>query len=373
MTELLAFVLCLPYHNRQPYSGLAPSNLRSFMASAPLLDFVALVAPIPGDNPAGSPLPLTIRQKLESLRKEFEPHPDDPSAPPIPKKPDWQGIERMAQETLTNTSKDLETAFRLTEALVKNHGVAGLRDGLHLLNELAAQCWDRLHPIPDEGEGMEVRAERFYWMTEPDKGARFPNSVRAMPLVKVKDQLLSYQDLQLAMRGQGSIPAGAFENAEPASADVAEDLAQCVAELNQLELVLAEKCAPDPPAWTGLRHALDECQSYLNKVLRRMAPAEASANGAPGLGGMGGGEMPQAIASRDEAYRQLGHIANVLEQLEPHSPIPYLLRRAIELGKMPFRQLIQEIVREPGLLAEVQREFGIKQGEVGSADSSQSE
>ncbi|MBI3408947.1 MAG: type VI secretion system ImpA family N-terminal domain-containing protein [Planctomycetes bacterium] len=344
------------------------------MASAALLDFVALVAPIPGETPAGSSVPLTVRQKLESLRKEFEPHPDNPSLPPVPKKPDWQAIERMSIDTLSNTSKDLETAFRLTEALVKNHGVAGLRDGLHLLNELAAQCWERLHPMPDEGEGMEVRAERFYWMTEPDKGARFPNSVRAMPLVKVKDHILSYQDLQLAMRGQGTMPAGAFETAEPASGDVAEDLAQCVAELNQLELVLAEKCAPDPPAWTGLRHAMDECQNFMNKVLRRMAPADASANGAPGSGGMGGGDMPQAIASREEAYRQLGQIANVLEQLEPHSPIPYLLRRAIELGKMPFRQLIQEIVREPSLLAEVQREFGIKQGEGGSvADSSQTE
>src|SRR5262249_4555492 len=142
------------------------------MPSAALLDFATLVAPIPGENPAGSPVPLTLRQKLEAMRKEFEPHPDNPSLPPVPKKPDWQGIERLAQETLINTSKDLETTFRLAEALVKLHGVVGLRDSLHLLNELAAQCWDRFHPTPEEGEGMEVRAERFYWITEPDKGAR---------------------------------------------------------------------------------------------------------------------------------------------------------------------------------------------------------
>lgn len=334
------------------------------MASAPVLDFPALLDPVPGENPAGTPMPLTVRQELESLRKEFEPHPDNPSLPPVPKKPDWPKIRRLAEEALTKTSKDLETSFRLIEALVKLHGFAGLRDGLHLLYELAAQCWDRLHPTPDEGEGMEVRAERFYWILEPDKGARFPNSIRAIPLVKVKGEPLSYRDLLQAMQGQGTVAAAAFESAEPVSADVAEDVAQCVLELNQLEAILAEKCAADPPGFAGLRQALDECQRFINKVSGKPAPVEAgaaSANGAPGAGLAGIGDKAQVVASREEAYRQLAHIANVLEQLEPHSPIPDLLRRAIELGKMPFRQLIHELVREPGMLAEVRREFGIRE------------
>jgi type VI secretion system protein ImpA len=334
------------------------------MASAPVLDFAALLAPVPGENPAGAPIPLTVRQELESLRKEFEPHPDNPSLPPVPKKPDWQKIRRLTEESLTNTSKDLETSFRLTEALVKLHGFAGLRDGLHLLYELAAQCWDRLHPMPDEGEGMEVRAERFYWMLEPDKGARFPNSIRAIPLVKVKGEALGYRDFLQALQGQGTVSTAAFESADPISADVADDAAQCVDELNQLERILAEKCAPDPPGFTGLRQALDECLQLIKKVTRQPAEIETEAlsNGVHSGGhGAGGADRAQVVGSREEAYRQLAHIANVLEQLEPHSPIPDLLRRAIELGKMPFRQLIHELVREPSMLAELRREFGIKE------------
>ena len=49
--------------------------------------------------------------------------------------------------------------------------------------------------------------------------------------------------------------------------------------------------------------------------------------------------------------------------MEPHSPIPDLLRRAVELGRMPFRRLITQLIRDPGQLAEVFREFGIKEGE----------
>jgi type VI secretion system protein ImpA len=359
----------MPYHiaqsNPDSFPRLAPS-----MASPPLLDIAALTAPIPGDDPAGTPAPLTVRQKLEALRKDFEPHPENPSLPPVAKKPDWAQIRRLTEETLTRTSKDLETALRLTEALLKAEGFAGLRDGLRLVSELTTTCWDRLHPVPDEGEGMEVRAERFYWIAEPDKGARLPQSVREAPLVKVvepataerkaQEHHLSYHAAQAAMRGQGELHAAALDKAEPKDAEVADDLSQCLEELTQLEHVLKEKCGKEAPGLTSLRTALDDCAKYLATVARRQQPAAAaSANGA-GNGDTFAAPRPGVASSREEAYRQLAYIADVLEQLEPHSPIPDLLRRAIELGKMPFRQLIQELVREPNLLAEVRREFGLR-------------
>jgi type VI secretion system protein ImpA len=370
----------MPYHiahsNPDSFVRLVPS-----MASPPLLDIAALTAPIPGDDPAGTPAPLTVRQKLEALRKDFEPHPENPALAPVPKKPDWAQIRRLTEETLTRTSKDLETALRLTEALLKSEGFAGLRDGLRLICELVASCWDRLHPIPDEGEGMEVRAERFYWIAEADKGSRLPQSVREAPLVKVvepatadrkaQEHDLSYSGAQAAMRGQGEVPAALVANAEPKDAEVADDLTQCLEELTRLEQLLTDKCGKkDAPGLSGLRTALEDCGKYLATVVRRHQPAAApvSANGASN-GDAAFSARPMVTASREEAYRQLGHIADVLEQLEPHSPIPYLLRRAIELGKMPFRQLIQELIREPNLLAEVRREFGLRDAESTTSDA----
>jgi hypothetical protein len=49
----------------------------------------------------------------------------------------------------------------------------------------------------------------------------------------------------------------------------------------------------------------------------------------------------------------------VLEELEPHSPIPYLVRRAVELGEMRFPDLAKQLIRSPDLLTELYREFGI--------------
>src|SRR5688572_13509256 len=48
-------------------------------------------------------------------------------------RPDWNGVERQAVELLADRGKDLEVAAYLVEALVRRHGLAGLRDGLRLL------------------------------------------------------------------------------------------------------------------------------------------------------------------------------------------------------------------------------------------------
>lgn len=113
--------------------------------TTPLLDFDALTAPIPGDQPAGVRLALDVRKKLEEARKDFEPHPEDPSQPPIPKTPDWSGIIRLASDNLAERSKDLLAAVRLVEALTKRDGFAGLRDGVHLLRLLLTDCVNPRH------------------------------------------------------------------------------------------------------------------------------------------------------------------------------------------------------------------------------------
>ncbi len=51
----------------------------------------------------------------------------------------------------------------------------------------------------------------------------------------------------------------------------------------------------------------------------------------------------------------------MLRELEPHSPIPYLIQRAVELGSLPFPQLINALIRDDSILTELRREFGIKE------------
>jgi type VI secretion system protein ImpA len=337
------------------------------MASDPLLDFAALLAPLDktddegNPRPAGEPVGYGLRQKLDAARKDEEPNPDDPTGAPVARKVDWAGIARTAQEQLTGSSKDFLLGARLTEALTKLHGFAGLRDGLHLLADLVDQCWDRVHPTPDEGESMEVRAGSFHWLSDPDRGARFPNTVREVPLVQVDDRRLSLMDWKRAAANQGEVPLDDFDRALPVHEHVAEDLAQALEELTRLEGVLNARLGEHAPLMIGLREAMEECRGRLGTVVREAPAAEPEAAPAGNDAAPRTAAGPfQAGATRDELYRQVAQIADRLERLEPHSPIPDLLRRAVDLGKMPFRQLVRELIRDAGQLAELRREFGIK-------------
>jgi type VI secretion system protein ImpA len=349
------------------------------MPSAPLLEFAALLNAIPGDDPAGSSLPFQIRQKLEEGRKEGAVDENDPGA--MPKKPEWKEVTRVAQEALTNTSKDLLVAARLTEALVKQHGFAGLRDGLHLMRELVAQAWDRLYP-PIEDNDVEVRASPFNWLDDPDRGARFPNSVRQIPLVFGEKGPLGWLEWRRMMDGKGDLSqedfAKAVESTKPETCQIiADDAAQCLEELSALTEDLSKKMGSLAPGMTALRQAVQEALTLEKQVVDRkrasapVADEAAPAPDADGAAAEGAPTTPRAPggppASRADAYRQLANAANVLQRLEPHSPIPYLIQRAVQLGSLPFPQLIKELVRDANILRELNRELGIKDEEAPAA------
>ena len=52
--------------------------------------------------------------------------------------------------------------------------------------------------------------------------------------------------------------------------------------------------------------------------------------------------------TRDQAYQALDSIAAYLHRTEPHSPTPYLIKRAVNWGRMPLPELMAEVIREEG-------------------------
>ena len=68
-------------------------------------------------------------------------------------------------------------------------------------------------------------------------------------------------------------------------------------------------------------------------------------------------------SSREEAYRTLEALAEYLSQIEPHSPTPYLIRRAVGWGRMPLPELFAEIMREEGDLNRMISVLGLQRPE----------
>lgn len=338
------------------------------MASESAINLDELLAPIPGDDPAGEPVPFQVREDLEQFRKEVDPNDfaeDDPARPTEAKKADWPKIARLGISTLTGTSKDLLVAARTTEALANQHGFAGLADGLRLLRGLVEQCWDRLHPAIEDGD-VEVRGGPFNWLGERDRGARFPNTVRALPLLVGENGGWSWRDwqsIQTGGREKGDFDKAVMAASREDCQRTFDDLTRCLAEFRSLTNALSSRLGPDSPAMTELHSSLSDCYTLAKQILQQKGPAEEDAH--PGgssseANGAATASSDRPAASRADAYRRLAEAADVIERLEPHSPIPYLVRRAVELGRMPFPQLMRALIRDNAVIGEMNRELGIK-------------
>ena len=66
------------------------------------------------------------------------------------------------------------------------------------------------------------------------------------------------------------------------------------------------------------------------------------------------------METRAEIYARVAEAAAKLQQIEPHSPIPYLLNRAVELGSLPFPDLMKSLILNADVLKLMNRELGIK-------------
>jgi type VI secretion system ImpA family protein len=338
----------------------------------PLVDFKSLLAPISEDERAGGGVPFDVRERLEQARKEVNPDafaPDDPLRPADFIKADWAGIIALCQETLRNTSKNLLVAARLVEALTKKHGFVGLRDGFHLLRLLVDTCWDRLDP-PLEDEDMEVRAGPFNWLDDPDRGAVFPNTIRTVPVLAADGNQFCWNDWQQSQAGgekQEMIDKVILAAPRDRCQAVVDNLTQAQQELRFLMQSLSEKMGPDAPGFTVVRPAISDCLKLAQGILQKKGPAGAPEEStgtelavSDGAGQTVGVSKPR-MSTREDIYQELATAAAALERLEPHSPVPFLVRRAVELGALPFPLLMQELIRDANVLAEMNRELGIKQ------------
>ncbi|HEV3440428.1 MAG TPA: type VI secretion system ImpA family N-terminal domain-containing protein [Gemmata sp.] len=343
------------------------------MISAPVLDFDALLRPIPGTNPAGEPLADTIRMELDINRREPIKGDDTTSH----WKSDWPKVLRVTTEALTNTGKDMHTAARLVEAATKVHGVAGLRDGLQLLQRLVAECWDRLHPIPSDGDTTDIRESPVIWLNDIGRGARFPQAVGALTLFRVQGTSFSPLDLR-----NKELKTAFDEAVAAAKTSVLETLRPTHADLLAAKQALADlttafdarridkDSTPDytsPDTSGNLGAAIERCIEMIEDIAKKrdfpLSATPTAASPPPGSSTSSDGmaDAPaKASGTREGLYRQLEQIAIALRKLEPHSPIPFLIERCVKLGALPFPELMRAMLHENSAVGELDQLLGIE-------------
>jgi type VI secretion system protein ImpA len=346
--------------------------------STPLPNLDALLAPIPGEDKGGSSgTYFEMRPQLEEMRREVNPNEypdDDPMRLEPMKRADWRGIEHRTVKALQQETKDVRVAGHLVEALVKQHGFAGLGVGLRLIHGLVEHCWDFLYPAIEDGDVSSRVLPLENMLDDPVRGLRLPTSIRAVALVSGDGASFGFLDWDAIQKANNPEQREAFERAlqampgDRAAADLAA-IEENLQELGKLAATLEAKIGPTAPGLLRLRDALEDCRRLALHVVEKTQgarPVAAAESNTPAAGAAaaptpGPAATTAVAASREDAYRQLKAAADLLQRLEPHSPVPYLVHKAVQLGALPFPQLIRALIRDANVLGELNRELGIKE------------
>jgi len=353
------------------------------MASAEFLNLERLLSPIDGENPCGADLrwePVYEEIKAARPKGDRDPLADEDAELTV----DWRPAFELLQETLETRTKDLMLAAWLIESAVHLGGFAAFRDGLKLLNGLLESFWDGLYPGPG-GDDLEVRAAPLVFLTTVGRGAMLPNLLRDSPLFPDAEgaNSLNYWKTRQPLPGEPmdsfnqraedvAEKTRKFDNAAARTSldairTVLEDIEQAAQELTRLNSLIDQRFGDVGPSVGALRSSLEDCQRLARSIARDKGGLDDTAAGgeaaaetqeAASANGSGGARGP--IRTREDAFRQLAEVATFLRQKEPQNPIYLLVERAVLWSKMPFEELLRELVKDAGARGQIGELLGIK-------------
>lgn len=316
-----------------------------------------LLVPISVVRPGGESIRYTeTYDAIQEARRA-----DDPSLPMgiwqrELKKADWTALADLCEEAIQNRSKDLYLAVWLVEAWLHRHGAAGVAAGMELLHGLCRDLWDDLYPQVDPDD-PDVRAAPFEWLndklpialglvtvTQPDSADALPYTWADVVTVREpRARGVPDDDAVTATRLQNSLALTPVTWLR----ELAGQVTTAVEATRRLMALLRERQPAAPPSLRRIEEALLDVQRWTHSVVEERAeraPLPSAPDTPPAEPGETSMPLPEdgVVRSREEAYRLLSLAADYLLRTEPHSPTPYLVRRAVNWGKLPLAELLEE-------------------------------
>ncbi|NVN91628.1 MAG: type VI secretion system protein TssA [Desulfuromonadales bacterium] len=285
-----------------------------------IVDFDAILAPIPGDNPSGEELRYTqVYDDIREARRADAPLDMGDWQREI-KTADWDRVLTLTLDALETKSKDLQIAVWLAESLVITEGFGGLEKGLRVITGLLEVFWDTLYPEVEDGD-LEYRIAPLEFLND-----KVSSSVRQVPLTEPSvtagysllkwkesrdvgyegDAKNKYGDVDEQKKrkrddllAEGRISAEDFDIAVartslPFFRSRADDLAHCRTAFNTLDALVDEKFGSDAPRLSDLGEAIEECE----RLMARFSPAEAPVAAEK--------ELPQPVVTASESAAAMG-------------------------------------------------------------------
>lgn len=352
------------------------------MPSASVLDWESLVLPISEENPAGAdvrddPSPSSLYYQIKDHCKAARNDERRGLFGGIVESDEanrWRPAIDYAKRILATQAKDLEVASLLIEALARAHGFAGLRDGFRLTRELVERFWDQIHPMPDE-YGLETRLSYLSGLNGSGGPGVLVSPIARLPITQGTDvgpfatwnvdQAVDIDRLDPKKKAERLATGGTdLEKVRQAVTqtpveyfvDVLDDIEGALEEWAALGQALNERAGGDAPSTANIREALDKAKARIRFIAQHVLPTEEAAaesesaeggEAAP-AGDGAAGAVAGPVANREQAFKTLAEISEFFRKTEPHSPIAYLLERAVRWGRTPLPELLSELIPDQG-------------------------
>lgn len=239
------------------------------MGSSRVIDWEELLAPCPGERPGGKLLRASAGE-LQELAHLLRP--DVTLAEEVGADGHWrpyQVIDR-AKLILRDVSKDLRPAIWMLRCLTTQHGLAGLRDGLQLINGLLDRYWDEVGPLPDDDGDLEARYKALeYFCREDEVTYWLSGASLAIELARFKklpegdvDLTLNVMDTFLEMKKE--LESALSRSQHDFLPRVREDAEEALAAVQALDETISART--DPRWHPGFEHVRWAIWSFIRRV-----------------------------------------------------------------------------------------------------------
>jgi type VI secretion system protein ImpA len=335
-----------------------------------------LLAPIAGENPAGSDLyyDRVFDQIKEARREDDESLPEGQMVLAQKKKADYRAVIKLAGEALATRSKDLRLVGWLLESHLRVEGLSVLVPGIELVRALQENFWPTLYPLIEENNDLELRmlavetagrlitaAARKVAITR--SGLSYEDYLESRQVGYEKDATSSAkQEARQDAINHGKLSAEEFDSAFASSpkslyTDAEAVLTEALAAIERLDQYQQEVYGENSPNLIKLRDGLTEIHLVVESLLNEKRktepdpvkveappeePAGEAASGGEGETDGGAASSSGPVLRRassgqlgqvSEAYAQVVESAESIFERDPRSPVAYLVCAGLRLGE----------------------------------------
>ena len=305
----------------------------------------------------------------------------------------WKRLSDQLCETFQKQTKDIELlSWLMVSQLYLDDTLIGFKNTLDLLNTLLTEHFDELNPVIPEAsikaqdeagklrESLDFKMVAFSQMV----GIGESDSILYAPMSQVRllgnVSYFAYQSAE--MKGECPKLREDLKKDVSANADkyktTIETLKQCKTLCNDIYVLLGSKCQPlgiQTPNFMFIINHLDRILKSVGfltgfsiedkKVQTAEEPVQDNNASSPAepqtaavqtvavqtAGVVNNSQSFELLSknsevTREQVFEELANIAKYFRSTEPHSPVSYLIEKAIRWGHLSLPELLNELISD---------------------------